>query len=99
MSVPTLPDVNSKHGAPMGRPETPARWPSIPRKFYLQRVPLDSGGYDRGGAYWGLGPRLYWASWQGDGADSSIEFFFRARDREAAKAETIRRHPGARFYR
>jgi len=28
-------------------------------RFYLHHVPLDNGGYDRGGAYWGLGPRLY----------------------------------------
>ncbi len=29
-------------------------------RFHLQHVPLDTGGYDRGGAYWGLGDPLYW---------------------------------------
>lgn len=86
-------------GAAMGRIDKPAENPLIPRKFYLQHIPLDSGGYDSGGAYWGIGSRLYWASWTGNGADSEIEFFFRARNREAAKAEVLLRHPGARFYR
>lgn len=28
-------------------------------KVYTKRVRLDSGGYDQGGAYWGLGSPLY----------------------------------------
>lgn len=99
MNAPTLPAVSSKYGAPMGRQDKPAGSPLIERKFYLQRVPLDSGGYDSGGAYWGIGQPLYWAHWSGSGTDSLIEFFLRARSREAAKLEVQRRHPGARFYR
>lgn len=32
--------------------------PSTAPKCALRHVPLDGGGYDRGGAYWGLGGRL-----------------------------------------
>ena len=41
-----------------------SRWPVVehePRSVYLTRVQLDSGGYDNGGAYWGLGLPVWWA--------------------------------------
>lgn len=89
-----LSGVNYKYGAPMGRP---SHGPSQQdeQKFTLQRVPLDSGGYDRGGAYWGLGNPLYWAC----NEDGDIERFFRAPDRDAAKCEVRREFPDARFFR
>ena len=51
--------VDSKYGAPMGR----QHWgqlsnnQDIPRHIRLFKVNLDSGGYDEGGAYWGLAAR------------------------------------------
>lgn len=47
--------VNCKYGAPMGRCDvgTPTG------KVFKRKVPVNSGGYDCGGAYWGLGPTLY----------------------------------------
>lgn len=30
-----------------------------PGKIYRKRVRLDSGGYDMGGVYWGIGAPLY----------------------------------------
>ena len=57
-----LPEVSSRYGAPMGRPNAaPANWQADPepRSLRLAMVPLDSGGYDSGGAYWGLGQPLY----------------------------------------
>jgi hypothetical protein len=60
--------VNGRYGAPMGRdsytlssggeplPEHAAGLESLrmrPRQFWLQCAPLNSGGYDAGGAYWG----------------------------------------------
>lgn len=64
-------------------------------KLYLRRVRIDSGGYDSGGAYWGIGRPLYWA-----GDDSgAASFFFTAGDRAAAKAECRKRYPAATFYR
>lgn len=64
--------VNAKYGAPMGRsdknnPNRPIKkgdmWysginPNAERVFKRQ-VSLNSGGYDKGGAYWGLGSPLY----------------------------------------
>jgi hypothetical protein len=43
--------VNGKFGAPMGRSNIGVR-PN--KRIYDCFVPLDNGGYDRGGAYWGL---------------------------------------------
>lgn len=58
MSVNPTPNVNSKYGAPMGRPKQGhGADPTTP--FEVKRVPINSGGYDRGGAYWGTGQPLY----------------------------------------
>jgi hypothetical protein len=83
-------NVSSKFGAPMGRHSTTTRElerdgalapdGGIPRKLYLQRVRLDSGGYDSGGAYWGHGAPLYVAT---DHEDVTV--FVRGAGREAAK--------------
>lgn len=49
--------VDCKYGAPMGRHNTiPAKRPS--ERIFDRRAPLDSGGYDKGGAYWGLPANL-----------------------------------------
>lgn len=96
----TLPQDTGWHGdrtrgASMGRADRPSLCPQVSRKFTLRRVRINSGGYDEGGAYWGLGAPLYWACCD----TGSIDFFFRAANRDAAKLETLTRHPGARFYR
>ena len=62
--------------------------------IYLHRVPLNSGGYDRGGAYWGMGIPL-WEAIDQDGNG----FIFRAESRDLAKAEVLNDFPEARFYR
>jgi len=49
--------VSSRLGAPHGRAEYPLS--DAPRSVRLFRVPLDSGGYDQGGAYWGHGAPIY----------------------------------------
>ncbi len=64
-------------------------------KVTLQRVRLDSGGYDHCGAYWGVGQPLYWAATD----DGQLDNTFRASDRDAAKAHVRQVIPGARFYR
>lgn len=64
-------------------------------KVSLQCVRLDSGGYDKGGAYWGIGMPLYWA-----GSDcGTIDMWCRAESREDAKARVLAKFPKARFYR
>lgn len=83
-------------GASMGRPSTfSGNITAGNGKCSLQRVRLDSGGYDSGEAYWGLGDPLWWCG----SDDGSVDLFFRARDRAAAKAEVRIAFPDARFYR
>ena len=49
----------SKYGASMGRNNYGRL--DVARKVRVFRVDLDRGGYDNGGAYWGIGPALYCA--------------------------------------
>src|SRR5436190_18893849 len=87
-----------KRGASHGRPDrvhNPLGQPWLgTERLYLRRLRLDSGGYDEGGAYWGLGEPLYWAT---DGA--GVDVFRRARDRPTAKRIILEQYPTARFYR
>lgn len=55
-----LPTVSSRYGAPMGRHAVPDL-DTTRGTVRLFRAPLDSGGYDSGGAYWGHGGPLYCA--------------------------------------
>lgn len=71
-------DVNSKFGAPMGRRDF-GQSSDCFDKIRLFRVRLDSGGYDDGGAYWGLGKPLYCAQDDGD--------FYRRFVRAASRSE------------
>lgn len=86
------PDVSSRYGAPMGRR---SRNQDCVGKVSLRRIPIDNGGYDRGGAYWGLGQALYWA---GD-ESGALDIFFRSGSRERAKAHVRDLWPDAKFYR
>lgn len=71
-------------------------------KVALQKVRLNSQGYDSMGAYWGVGqPLYYYFAEDGDEFEITRDGFFRAKDREAAKAY-IRARPlmsECRFYR
>lgn len=49
--------VSGKYGAPMGRPNVGPE-PDEHERIYDCRVNLDSGGYDKGGVYWGHGSEL-----------------------------------------
>lgn len=69
-------NVSCKYGAPMGRASSPLREDPAPRSIRLFRVNLDSGGYDDGGAYWGIGAPLYCAT-----DDADYLEFTRANDR------------------
>lgn len=49
--------VNSKCGAPMGRPNKGVR--PTDQKIYDCAVPLSGdGAYDKGGVYWGVGTQM-----------------------------------------
>ncbi len=88
----TITKVSSKYGAPMGRTGVNH---GVNGKVYLRRVPLDSGGYDRGGAYWGIPSNLYEAFTE----DGEYIAYFRARSRQEAKAAVLEDWPEATFYR
>ena len=95
----TLKTVDARYGAPMGRMGAHADT-RRPYRFSLRRVRLDAGGYDSGGAYWGHGQPLYWASAvSGDAIAPNVDYFFRACDRDAARARVLADYPRARFYR
>jgi hypothetical protein len=55
VDMPKLEKLSGKYGAPLGRADLPYAYedfqaiPEHPHKFYLQKVKLDSGGYDSGG--------------------------------------------------
>lgn len=100
------PRVGSRYGAPMGRPTRSTfidaegrecEWTvnDDAKPFRLVRCPINSGGYDRGGAYWGLGDPLYYF----EGPLSDINGYVRGRTREIAKADVREMHPKAKFYR
>lgn len=78
----------------MGRPGS---YSEPQGKVSLQRVQIDSGGYDHGGAYWGLGAPLWWACDE----EGSYEAFLRASTRAHAKAIIRAAFPDAtiKFYR
>lgn len=106
MAKRTLPQVNCTYGAPMGRRSR--AHPGLvdePMKFYLQRVPLDSGGYDSGGAYWGHGQPLYWytAADTPEMAEFKLsdlpDAFLRANNRKHAKELIREMYPLAKFFR
>ena len=58
--------VSRSYGSPMGRREDGYLETRIKRFVRLFRVRINSGGYDDGGAYWGIGEPLYCAI-DGDG--------------------------------
>lgn len=89
-----LTDVSSRYGAPMGRHTGPDYLETTAGKLQLERIRINGGGYDAGGAYWGLGQPL-WRVMDQDGNHK----FFRASDRAAAKASVVADYPDAKFYR
>ncbi len=100
MTTPKLPEDRGymgdrSRGASLGRSDKHG-FPAVSYKVSLQRIRLDRGGYDSGGAYWGIGQPLYWARVEGP---AGFEMFFRASSRDAAKAIVRERYPHARFYR
>lgn len=88
------PDVDCRFGAPMGRHTGPNYLETSAGPLCLRRVPIDRGGYDRGGAYWGIGTPL----WYVEDQDGNSQFL-RARSRDAAKATIRTDWPDAKFYR
>lgn len=70
--------VFDKYGAPMGRRQNGHLDVDVPRSVRLFRVRLNSGGYDDGGAYWGIGNKSLWCAIDGDGNRQFVRAFTRA---------------------
>jgi hypothetical protein len=68
-----LSNACSQYGASMGRSEYGS--PMEGELCGLHRIPIDKGGYDSGGAYWGSGRPLFRVTF------AEGERFFRASDR------------------
>ena len=97
-----LSKVNSKYGAPMGRAGLPtdlfATRADGESKIHLVYVRLQDGGYDSGGAYWGMGWPLFHAYfYYPDGTFE--ECFLRAPSRELAKKQLLEHESGLKFFR
>ena len=88
------PPVSCAYGAPMGRRTGPDYLETSEGKIHLVRVRLNSGGYDSGGAYWGIGAPL----WYAEDLDGNCRFF-RAASRDMANAAIRADFPDAQFYR
>ena len=91
-----FPIACNQYGASMGRRDNMTET-NFPVKFHLERIRLDSGGYDNGGAYWGNGAPLYYA--HGDGAEERQEVFLRAYNRDDAKKQLRAAYHKCSFYR
>ena len=89
----------SPRGASMGRDASPPGWCN-PRLMRVHAMPIDAGGYDPGGAYWG-GPspsagRMWTA--HGQDGDRFAVAHCRARTKAEAVARFAERYPEARIY-
>lgn len=85
-----------KRGASMGRVDTiPRKGQLVAPRFRLRRIRVNQGGYDSGGAYWGLGTPL----WRAEDRTYTAIYYFRSTNRDAAKVHVLALHPDARFFR
>lgn len=84
-----------RRGAALGRPIITRTPRETTIKLHVQKVRINSGGYDRNGTYFGVGGSLYWIY----SDDGDVDFVVRAHDRDYARSEARYRYPYARFYR
>ncbi len=66
-----------------------------PVKLYLNKVRVDAGGYDSGGAYWGTGEKvghLWRRNHRSRGANRNFRAWFHARQSQAGgTGQTVKR--------
>jgi hypothetical protein len=74
----------TQYGAQMGRSRGSKLPADTTSKCIVRRVRLDSGGYDDGGAYWGIGTKL-WMVEAIEGEHEGLLDYVRAVDKSAAK--------------
>jgi hypothetical protein len=98
-----LSNASTKYGASYRYNIYPSENPSDPNTPYdvnfdgflhLQKIKLNSGAYDSGGAYWGFPNNVYCAA----NKDLTVMIFVRGDTRNKAKIQVRAKLPGARFY-
>ena len=92
MKCPALIPVDCSRGSPMGR--DPLYVDGVAATLHLNQVVLHSG-YDKGGAYWGIGESL-WCAYDKAG---TVEIYYRAYNRAEAKKKILAEFPLYKFYR
>ena len=99
----TLPSGSSPRGAQMGRPNVIPKIHLLAHPLLqMERLRLDSGGYDKWGAYFGFPDNLYCAwghSYHALDEAEPIFVFVRAKTRSEAKTWVRDIIPTARFFR
>lgn len=80
------------HVAPAPKSGGKAKATSSGPVVHLERLKLNRGGYTSAGRYFGVGAPLF--EYAND--DYSIHGHVRAKDRTAAKAEVLAKHPGVK---
>jgi len=82
--------------------------PDFEYKFVLRKIPLDSGGYDPNGTYFGHGDPIYWyASTNHNSTDdegnlievAEVDCTIRGKNRESVKKAILEDYPRAKFFR
>ncbi len=96
MSAYKLSKAYDQYGSSMGRKDSITE-PLLATKFHLQQLSIDRGGYDSGGAYWGIGPYLWIA--YADGTEEEQRVFVRAWNRGTAKHLVRSKFKNAKFFR
>lgn len=92
-----LSNAVSQYGASMGRKGNVSMVSKTDKRFRLVRVRLDRGGYDAGGAYWGVGTPLYY--YEHEDETELVYGHVRGATREKAKEQVRQQFPSAQFYR
>lgn len=71
---------------------------TAPVRLHLEKLRIDSGGYDQSGCYWGLpGNEYVYCAWGAE--DKPIFVFNWARNRKTAKALVRGKIRNAKFFR
>lgn len=84
-----------KRGAALGRPTVHDAPKDQVVIVTIRRVPLNQGGYDRNGTYFGVGAPLFWCA----DDNGEIDAVVRANDLDEAKSKVLSVYPNATFKR
>ena len=87
----SLSKVNCTYGAPMGRTECQPL--STKGVITVRQVAINDGGYDSGGAYWGLPNNLYHCT-----NEEGLSVFFRGVNSNRVKEKLLKLYPEATFH-